>query len=189
MSLLMYASSLLRAKIESSTLRMTYMKVCFINTLRFTKELSVISPVILYWQKVKKWPDFYRATGNSKGSSKFLSSCSWLSAPRAVCSGPLLAASSLVADGTEGKAHLSPTVCHLLPFTFPPLESPSYTEATHRAHPAVAALGTPRGQWQTERLQAVPPCYEASPWHFSPEDWSPQHWNTTKTCHELSGNK
>lgn len=127
MSLLMCIFLFLRAKIESSTLRTTYVKVCFINNLRFSKELSVISPVTRYWQKVRKWPDFYRAPGNSKGWSKFLCSCLWLPAPRAVCSGPLLAASSLVADGTEGKEHLSPTVCHLLPLTFTPLGSPPAT--------------------------------------------------------------
>lgn len=149
---------------------MTYIKVCFINNLRFSKELSVISPVTRYWQKVRKWPDFYRAPGNSKGWSKFLCSCLWLAAPRAVCSGPLLAASSRVADGTEGKEHLSPTVCHLLPLTFTPLRSPSHAEATHRARCPLLLLllwgqhrgGSGRGDSCRQWLPAMKPHHDTS---------------------------
>lgn len=185
-----------RAKLGSLTLRMTYIKTCFINMR--TQIFKRISQVLyLSWQKVQKLPDLQNTALHvlknqaplvSKGSSKFLPSSFCLLPPPALCSGPSASGFKPChrSDRREGAC-----ATHCLPATSScshscasgisyELKPTQWTRCCHCSGSTTLDAVAEGTAVASELLQL------SLPGHFSPEDWAPQHWDTTKECYGLS---
>lgn len=125
---------ILESKNWTPTLRMTYIKTCFINILiQISSTYTVLTGgTEVAWLTERSFARLkHQAPLVLKHSSKPLPSFMWLLAPPAVCFGPLLVVSVLGADVPERMMpRVSSTVCHLLPFAFMQPRSHSCSEAT-----------------------------------------------------------